>query len=184
MATTTSFTPWRYSRPAIFLHWLLAALIVFMAALGWYMMSVEDEPGGQQWMDLHKSVGLVLAALVLLRVLWRLGNRPAPLPAGAPRWQARVAGLTHGLLYLLMLALPVTGVLGASYSRAGLAFFGLALPRWLGPDRATAHQFFEIHEVLVWLMVVLVVLHVLAALKHLLVDHDQVFGRMWPQRRG
>lgn len=174
---------WRYGTPAIVLHWVLAALIAFMAGLGWYMMTVEHEPGGQQWIELHKSVGLVVALLVLLRVLWRLGHRPAPLPAGTPHWQERLARVTHWLLYAGMIVLPVTGILGSSYQRAGLVFFGYALPRWVAADRATAHLFFEIHETIVWVVVVLVVLHVAAALKHLVVDRDEVFGRMWGRSR-
>jgi cytochrome b561 len=170
---------WRYGTPAIVLHWLLALLITFMTGLGWYMMTVEHAPGGQWYFDLHKSVGLVVAALVLVRVVWRLLRRPAPLPAGTPRWQARLSLLTHWLLYGLMLAMPFTGIVGASYSRSGLAFFGLQLPAWATPDRPTAHRFFEIHSWLVWVLVAVVALHVAAALKHLLVDRDEVFGRMW-----
>jgi cytochrome b561 len=181
MAASRPSTAWRYSAPAIFLHWLLAALIVFMAALGWWMMTVEHEPGGERWFDLHKSVGLVVFALVLLRVLWRLSHRPEALPAAMPRWQVRLSQLVEGLLYLMMVALPVTGIVGASYSRAGLSFFGMELPRWATPARATAHQFFEIHETLVWVTVALVVLHVLGGVKHL-VDRDRVFDRMWPRR--
>jgi cytochrome b561 len=183
MATLQASTSWRYSTPAVVLHWLLAAWIAFMAGLGWFMMTVEHEPGGERWFDLHKSMGLILFALVLLRVLWRLSHRPAPLPASLPRWQVRLSHLTQGLLYLLMLAIPLTGIIGSAYSRAGLLFFGTVLPRWFTPDRSTAHQFFEIHSILVWAMVVLVVLHTLAGLKHLLVDRDAVFGRMWPARR-
>ena len=70
-----------------------------------------------------------------------------------------------------------------SLTPACASFFGTALPRWGEPARATAHQFFEFHEALVWITVVLVVLHVLAGLKHLLVDRDHVFARMWPARR-
>jgi cytochrome b561 len=178
-ASPSSPAAWRYGRPAIFLHWALALLIVFMTSLGWYMMTVEDEPGGERWFDLHKSVGLIVGALVLARVLWRLFHKPAPLPAGTPRWQVALSHATHWGLYLLMIAIPTTGLLGASYSRAGLAFFGTALPRWVTPARATAHQLFELHETLVWVLVALVALHVAAALKHLLVDRDEVFGRMW-----
>ena len=170
---------WRYGTPAIVLHWLLALLITFMTGLGWYMMTVEHEPGGEWYIDLHKSVGLVVTALVLLRILWRLFHRPAPLPANTPRWQAGVSHLTHWLLYGLMIAMPVTGILGASYSRSGLAFFGLHLPAWVTPDRPAAHQLFELHSTLVWVLVALVVVHVAAALKHLLVDRDDVFRRMW-----
>lgn len=178
-SSTSSPAVWRYGRPAIFLHWVLALLIVFMTGLGWYMMTVEHEPGGERLFNLHKSVGLIVTALVLARILWRLFHKPAPLPAGTPGWQIGLAHLTHWGLYALMIAIPTTGILGASYSRAGLFFFGTVLPRWVEPARATAHQFFELHETLVWVLVVLVVLHVAAGLKHLLVDRDEVFGRMW-----
>ncbi|MEJ8835041.1 cytochrome b [Ramlibacter sp. AN1133] len=174
---------WRYSTPAIVLHWLLAALIVFMASLGWWMMTVEDTPGGERFFVLHKSVGLILLALVALRVLWRLAHRPESLPAAVPRWQVLLSGATQAGLYLLMIAVPLTGLLGAMYSRAGLVFFGTDLPRWVAASRPTAKQFFELHETLVWVLVVLVVLHVAGGLKHLLVDRDQVFARMWPARR-
>lgn len=183
MPATQASTPWRYSTPAVVLHWLLTLLIAFMAALGWFMMSVEEEPGAQRWFDLHRSVGLVVAALVLLRLLWRLFHRPEPLPAGVPPWQAKLSRLVQWLLYLAMVLVPVTGIVGASHTRAGIAFFGTALPRWATPDRATAQQFFQIHSALVWVLVALVVVHTLAGLKHLLVDRDRVFARMWPARR-
>jgi cytochrome b561 len=184
MALVSPSTPWRYSTPAIVLHWLLAVLIAFMAGLGWYMMTVEDEPGGPRLFDLHKSIGLLVFALVLLRLLWRAFHRPEPLPAGLPRWQVRLSHTTQSMLYAWMVLLPLTGILGASYSKAGLAFFGIALPAWATPSRPTAHQLFEIHSLMVWVLVALVVLHALGGLKHLLVDRDQVFARMWPRRRG
>jgi cytochrome b561 len=173
---------WRYGTPAIVLHWLLALLVAFMASLGWYMMTVEHDPGGRWYMDLHKSIGLIVFGLVLLRVIWRLLHKPDPLPAGVPRWQSHLSSLTHGLLYACMILLPVTGILGAEYSRAGLAFFGIPLQA-VAPNRTTSKLFFEIHETLVWTLVTLVALHVMAAFKHLLVDRDQVFERMWPMRR-
>lgn len=182
MPTTRPSTPWRYSTPAVLLHWLLALLIVFMAGLGWWMMTVEHEPGGRAWIDLHQSIGLVVASLILLRVLWRFGHRPEPLPAGVPGWQAKLAHLVQWLLYVAMLLVPAAGIIGSLYSRAGLHFFGPSTHAGLTPVRDTAEQFFEIHEALVWVMVVLVVLHVLAGLKHLLVDRDGVFQRMWFDR--
>lgn len=170
---------WRYGMPAIVLHWLLAVLIAGMASLGWYMMTIERQPGGPWYFDLHKSVGLVVAGLVLLRVLWRLFHKPAPLPANVPRWQVRLSSVIEWLLYAGMIVLPITGFVGASYTRAGVSFFGLDLPAWTPPDHDTAEWFFSIHETTVWVMVVLLVLHAAAGLKHLLVDRDAVFQRMW-----
>jgi cytochrome b561 len=174
---------WRYGAPAIVLHWVLALLIVFMASLGWYMMTVEREPGGPALMDLHRSIGLILFVLVLLRILWRMFHKPEPLPQGVPAWQTLLSTVTQWLLYACMVALPVTGILGAEYSRNGLAFFGIPLKLGIGTDRATSKLFFQMHEFLIWTLVVLVALHVLGALKHLVVDRDDVFNRMWPARR-
>ena len=180
--SNVSSVGWRYSTPAIVLHWVLAALITFMAILGWWMMTVEHEPGGEQWIALHKSVGLVVFTLVLLRLLWRLFHKPEPLPAALPRWQVLLAHVTQVALYGAMVVLPFTGILGSLYSRLGLAFFGIPLRAGITPDRPTAKQFFELHETLVWVLVALVVLHVLGGLKHLLLDRDEVFGRMWRRR--
>jgi cytochrome b561 len=170
---------WRYGMPAIVLHWLLALLIAGMVALGWYMMSIEKQPQGPWYFDLHRSVGLMVAALVVLRVLWRLTHGPAPLPASLPRWQVRLSSTTHWLLYACMIVMPVTGVVGAGYNRSGLQFFGLALPAWSAPDRELSHFFLNIHSFTVWILVGLVVLHAAAGLKHLMVERDAVFQRMW-----
>ncbi|MEO8525697.1 MAG: cytochrome b/b6 domain-containing protein, partial [Caldimonas sp.] len=145
---------------------------------GWYMMSVEHEPGSVGYFDLHKSVGIVIAFLVATRILWRLGHPPGPLPASLPAWQVKLARGTQAMLYLLMVLLPLTGYLGASWSKAGVHWFGLTTPAWAVPDHDRAEQFFDIHSVLVWVLVVLVALHVAGALKHLLIDKDGVFHRM------
>ncbi|MDB5731154.1 MAG: cytochrome [Variovorax sp.] len=172
-------TVWRYGRTAIVLHWTLAVLLTFMIGLGWYMMSIEREAGSAWYFNLHKSVGLVIALLVAVGVAWRSGHRPESLPVSVPRWQARLAFVTQTLLYALMVLMPVTGYLGASHSKAGVQLFGLPTPRWAVPDHDRAEQFYNIHSVLVWVLVALVVLHVAGALKHLLWDKDGVFQRMW-----
>jgi cytochrome b561 len=169
---------WRYGQPAIVLHWLLALLIVFLVGLGWWMMTIERTPQGPWYFDLHRSIGMVVAALVALRLLWRAGHRPAPLPPGLPGWQVKLSALTQGLLYACMVVLPVTGFAGSLYSRAGIRFFGLQLPQ-LAPNRQVSHLLFDVHSVTVWVLVGLVALHVAGGLKHLLVDRDAVFQRMW-----
>lgn len=176
---TSALPAWRYRRPAMVLHWAIALLIVFMAGLGWYMMSIEDDPGSVWFFDLHKSFGLVLALMVLTRLLWRLTHRPDVLPSHVPRWQVRLAGGTQLLLYVLMVLIPLTGYLGASYSKNGVQFFGTVTPQWALPNHDRAEQFFSVHSVLIWVLIVLVALHVAGALKHLLLNRDGVFQRMW-----
>lgn len=172
-------TDWQYSRPAILLHWVAALLVVFMVALGWYMTSIDDQPGSNWYFDLHKSVGLVFALLVVARGLWRMTHTPEKLPAALQAWQVKLAKWTQYLLYLLMVVVPLAGYLGASYSKQGVQLFGLSTPQWATPNHDLAEQFYGIHSVLVWLLIVLVALHVLGALKHLLLDKDAVFQRMW-----
>jgi cytochrome b561 len=167
---------------AVLLHWLLAALIVSMAALGWTMVSIEDE--NEAFADslrhLHETVGVVVFVLVLARLTWRLTHRPGALPASVARWEVVASLLVQRLLYTGMILLPVTGLVGASYTRDGLVLFGQRMPAWLAPAHDTAEAWFEVHETIVWIMVGLVALHALAGLKHAFVDRDGVFQRMWP----
>ena len=172
-----------YAPLAVVLHWTLAVLITGMVALGWYMMEIEDDPGSIWFFNLHKSIGLVIAGLVLLRLVWRLGHRPAPLPASLPFWQVNVSRATHGLLYAAMIAMPTFGIIGSLLSKKGIVFFGSALPRVFEANHDLAEVFFDAHSFTTWILVVLVSLHVLAGLKHLLVDKDGVFQRMWFARR-
>lgn len=170
----------RYSRPALFFHWVLAVLVPFQIGLGWYMLSIEGSPGSAAYFALHVSLGLTATVLIALRLLWRLRNRPHPLPHDIPAWQAKTAGLTHVLMYVLLLAMPVTGYLGAAVSGDALAYFGLPLPAWATTNDVLKEQLFTLHGFIAWALVVLVVLHVGGAFKHLLIDKDGVFGRMWP----
>lgn len=132
---------WRYHPIAVALHWTIAALLTLAAALGWYMMSVEHEPGSEWYFDTHKSLGLVIALFVMMRVSWRLTHRPAPLPPHVPRWQARLAAVTQFALYGVIFALPVTGYLGASHTKSGVAFFGAATPHWQSPTMTPPNGF-------------------------------------------
>ena len=183
---TTLTTPaangshWRYSAPAIALHWIIALVLFTLFGLGWYMMEIEHRPGGADWwFNLHRSLGLTVAGLIVLRIVWRATHRPAALPATMKPWEITLSRAAHWMLYALMIAMPLAGYLGASYARSGAAFFGYQLPFWSGPDRNLAKLFFTIHASLVWLFVGVIVLHVLAGLKHRFVDKDTIFQRMW-----
>jgi len=170
---------WRYGDTAIALHWLLAVLLPATSILGWIMVQIEKEPGSARYFELHKSVGLVILLLVLTRVAWRLANVVEGLPATLAAWEVKLARVVQLMLYVLMVLVPVVGYLGASYSKAGVEFFGVSTLRWAFPNHDTAEQAFEIHSALVWVLVATVVVHTLGALKHLLLDKDGVFARMW-----
>ena len=171
-------TSWRYSLTARALHWILALLLAGMVAVGWYMMTIEHEPPGRQLIALHKSFGLIVFTLVVVRVLFRLSNRPPALPASVPAWQRRLSAATQAVLYLLMLAIPLAGYVGASYSKSGVPFFGLMTPRWAALNHDLAENLFDLHSTLVWVLVAAAALHVAGALKHWLIDKDGVFERM------
>jgi cytochrome b561 len=176
---TTSGETKPYAPVAVLLHWALALLIISMVGLGWYMMSIEEDPGSVWYFNLHKSIGLLIAGLVALRLVWRLGHAPSRLPASVTPWQASASSVGHKLLYGAMVAMPLFGIVGSMLSKKGLIFFGTPLPRVFEPNHDLAEIFFGAHSVTTWILVALICLHVLAALKHLLVDKDGVFQRMW-----
>lgn len=184
-ATQLGGAPARYTWQAIALHWVLALLIIGMLWLGF---SLEDIPRKTPergfYVNLHKSFGVLVLSLVLLRMAWRATHKAPPLPATMPGWQAAAAVWSHRLLYLCMLLQPLSGYLASSFGKFGVKFFGIPLPQWGWESEPLQSFFGTIHGVVAVALVVLVALHVAAALKHLVMDRDQVFQRMWPGRRG
>jgi cytochrome b561 len=183
---TPSSIPTLSTRPyaplAVLLHWTLAVLFIGMIALGWYMMSIEEAPGSAWYFNLHKSIGLIIAGLVLLRLVWRLGHPPTPLPASIAHWQVNAAKAGHRLLYAAMIAMPFFGIVGSMLSKKDFLFFGIALPHVFQVNHDLAELFFEAHSVTTWILVGLISIHALAGLKHLLIDKDGIFQRMWFSR--
>jgi cytochrome b561 len=174
----------RYTGTAIALHWLIAVLLLGQFVFG---LMLEDIPRGTPargyYVNLHKSSGIVIGLLILLRLGWRLTHRPPPLPAAMPPWQRHAARLSHAVLYLCMLALPLSGYLASNFSRHGVKFFNLV--RWApwGPDDKTLYALFNsIHHLAALLLALFVAVHVLAVAKHMLVDRDGLLLRMWPRR--
>ncbi|NWH09279.1 MAG: cytochrome b [Alphaproteobacteria bacterium] len=179
----------RYTSVAIFLHWLIALFILGQIAGGLY---VSDMPSGAEGrfalFQLHKSFGLTILGLTLLRILWRLVNPVPPLPEAMAMWEKILARLTHLAFYALMLAMPLSGwALVSSASRAvPTYFFGLFevphLPglKGLENQREVAGQISEMHELLAFLTLGLLLLHIAAALKHHYFDRDDVLTRMLP----
>jgi cytochrome b561 len=174
----------RYTRTAMLLHWLIAILLLGQFAFGWYLNTIpRGVPERGYFVNLHKSTGILIALAILLRFAWRLMHRPPPLPATVPRWQQRAAAASHRLLYVLMLAMPLSGYLASNFSKHGVNFFNsVKLAPWGSDDKFIYAFFNQTHKISSWLLLALVVVHVLAALKHLFVERDGIFARMWPPR--
>lgn len=170
----------RYARPLIALHWLIALGIIGLLALGLYMVGLpKGLPVKATLINLHKSLGLTVFLLVLLRIAARAVLHRPPLPP-MPPWQRAAARTTQGLLYVAMVAMPLAGYLGSSFNRYGTRFWGIALPKWGWDDPDLRELFFGAHQVLGYALIVLIVLHVAGALKHQWLDRDNLLARMLP----
>lgn len=174
----------RWGATSQLLHWTIAVLILSIGAVGLVMGELPRSPKWFWVYTLHKSLGLTVLALVLVRIAWRLYAGAPPPVAGTPRWQARLASFTHGAIYVLILAMPLSGWLYDSAS--GLRpfrWFGLAeVPKLSPPHEALADAMHETHELLFWVLIALVIGHAGAALYHHFVRRDATLARMLPRR--
>jgi cytochrome b561 len=170
----------RYDRTAVFLHWAVGLGILAQFALGWWMLDLPKGPGGERawWFNLHKSLGITLALFIAIRLLWRLRHPAPPLPGALPGWQRLAASWSHAGLYACMLALPLSGYLGSSFSGYPIRFFGHPLANWGWEWPEAKNLMAAVHETAGWLFAALIALHVGAALWHA-VHRDGIVRRMW-----
>ena len=193
-------TPSRYTKTAVVLHWLIAICIFSMFALGWYMSDLPKEAPKQMaydlfdlgiytwqlaeeasprtfYFNLHKSLGVSIFALIIIRILWRLTHTPPALLSTYKAWERKLATGTHHALYLLMVALPLSGVIMSTYSKYGIKWFGI--PFIKGLDNTPMREVFtEVHEVIGVIILVILILHTAGAIKHKFIDKDDTFKRM------
>jgi len=180
----------RYTAVAIALHWAIALLIIGMIAVGWIMDAMPGGPGSPKIaiIQIHKAVGITILMLTIARIIWRVMN-PPPAEPRMPKWQSLLATLVHILLYVLMIAMPLTGWIMASaeIDQHDTRYFGTfemyvpGIPG-LAPEtrKGLADGFEQVHSNLAWVIIGLLVLHVAGALKHQFVDKDGLLARMAP----
>ena len=162
------------------LHWIAAVLIVANLALGLSMIPLPLSPRKLQWYAWHKWVGLTVFLLTWARLAWRWA-RPLPTPVTMAEWQRRAAAVSHTLLYVLMLLIPISGWLYSSATGVQVVYLGLVpLPDVVPKDKALASVLKNVHVTLNATMVLVIAIHVAAALKHHFIDRDSVLARMWP----
>lgn len=171
----------RYTRTAIALHWLMALLLIGLFSVGLYMSDLPLSPQKLKIYSWHKWAGVTAFLLALVRIAWLLGHRPPAMPAGMPDWQKLVAKGIHHLFYLLMIAIPLSGWLMSSAKGFQTVYFGvLPLPDLLDKNKELGEVLELVHTSLNFTLAGLVVMHIGAALKHHLLDRDEVLARMLP----
>jgi len=174
----------RYHSFAIFLHWLLAIGVFVMIGLGWYMTEIpKGTPDRAFWFNLHKSIGVTLGVLVLIRLWWRLTHKPPALPASMPAWEVTAAKISHTLLYACLVIMPVVGFVGSNFTKYGVKYFGIPIGPFFPENQAVRDALQEVHEITSYVLIAAIVVHILAAFKHLVIDKDRVFERMLPGRQ-
>lgn len=176
----------RWGAVARFFHWVVALLIVAQVSIGLYMIGLPLSMAKLKVFLLHKSLGVSILAVVLLRLIWRAFDRHPQMPSGMALWQWRAARTTHVALYLLLLVMPLSGWVYNSASGFPLPWFGvLQLPAIAPVSRPLADVALLVHRAAFLTLVGILALHVGAALDHHWRHDDDVLRRMLPfSRRG
>lgn len=172
----------QYSKISQLLHWLIAGLIIGQFILAKLSERAEQNDSVVQQLALlanHKSIGMTILMLALIRLIWRLFNSPPPLPKSMPVWQMSASAWTHRIIYALLFFIPLSGWLMSSATAYSVSWFNLfAFPDLVAADKGLAGILHQAHEISTKLLFVIVVIHVLAALKHHYIDKDEVLLRM------
>jgi cytochrome b561 len=173
----------RYGVVAQLFHWIIVALIVTQFVLANKAGNLPVGAAKLATLAYHKSVGITILGLAILRLTWRLFGTTPGLPSTMPRWQVVAAHLSHFLLYALLLVIPVLGWLTSSARNFPVSWFGLVtLPDFIEPSKAAYEALHDAHEAAAKTLFVLALVHIAAALKHHFIDRDNVLRRMLPMR--
>lgn len=172
----------RYGAVAQLFHWLIAALILVQFIL---VMIFEDMPLGLEKISVivrHKAFGMTLLMLAILRLCWKLGSLQPQWPVQIPSYERWLGKLTHWGLYIIILALPLSGWLMSSAAKIPVSYFGLFyFPDLIAPDKNLVKLAKQVHEILSWLLLLLLSLHVLAVIRHHFLRKDDTLYRMLPE---
>jgi cytochrome b561 len=170
-----------FSTPAKFLHWSIALMLLIQIPLAWYMIDLPLGPDKFEKYALHKSFGIILFSLAVLRLMRAIvGTRP-PLPPETKRYEKILAKATQGLLYLLVIIMPVSGWVMSSAADVPVSLFGLiSLPSLVAPNKELMEGMKNVHEIQSYVLLTLVAAHIFAGLKHQFISKDNVLRSMLP----
>lgn len=193
-ASRLNVSPERYTAVAILLHWLIALGILALIAIGLIMTQLQASIGPMQTFrlfQLHKSIGITVLLLAVIRLLWRFTHQPPALPAGMPARERGAAHGLHWLLYVLMLGLPLTGWAVVSSSPFNLPTVLYSVIPWpdlpvlphLANKAAVSHALGWVHAYGAWILIALLAVHFAAVFRHHIIKRDGILLRMMPGRR-
>ena len=165
------------------LHWIMALTVLLMFVLGWMAVNAPMSPTKLQLFSWHKSIGLTLLALVILRLLWRLANKTPARPAGVSTMEYALAKIAHAALYLLMILMPMSGYVINSTANFPFRLFGwVRIPNLIPANEAWQNVAENIHFILFCAFALLIVVHAAAAVRHHVIKRNSVLTRMLPRR--
>ena len=171
-----------FNKTAILLHWGIAFLLMAQFLIGLDMVDIPKGPDSPRpfWFNTHKSIGIVLGCLILFRLYWRLRSGVPESPAGSASWERIAASLSHKLLYFCMVLMPVSGFVGSLFSKYDLVFLGIKVPKFFAHDPLIKEVTTNVHQWTAYFFLAIICIHILAAVKHLVIDCDGIFERMMP----
>jgi cytochrome b561 len=169
-----------YSFTLRVLHWLTALCMFVVIPVAWYMTTMDrHDPSRGNWVTFHKSIGITVLLLTLIRVVTRLAGTAPPLPQRIPPFEQTLAHIGHGLLYVILFAMPISGYINSYGGGHPINWFWLfQVPAVVPQDKALGHLGSTIHYWLAWLTYALIAGHVLAVVYHQLVQRVDILGRM------
>lgn len=174
-----------YGSVAKLLHWIIALFIIAILAIGSLMGSIENNKIADVLYSIHKSMGLTVLALMLIRVLWRFINPQPSIGNHIPKWQRGAAKASHFLLYALFVAMPINGwIMSTAAGHIPNYFWLFQLPApGISHNKPFAHLNGDIHYILAWTVFAFIMLHIAAAIKHHVINKDNVLMRMMPAKK-
>ena len=175
-------TRYTYGSVTKFFHWTIAAIVITMLILGLVMTSTHNSPLKFQLYFIHKSLGLSVLILIIARILWRFLKEPPRYPDSVPRWEQKAAHFVQYVFYALMLIMPLSGWIMSTAARHIPSFWGwVKIPfPGIAANRSLAHLNDQIHVCCAYILTAIIIIHVLAALKHHLLAKNNILTRMLP----
>ena len=173
----------RYNGGAMVFHWLTAALMFAILPVAWAMVSfAREDPNRDLWYLIHKSLGVTIFAVVVLRIIWRALTKPPSLDGRLPAWEAWMARVNHLLLYAILLVMPISGYILSSASGHPVLYFGLFTIPGLPENKPLAQAAVTVHVLTQWLVYLAIVMHLLGVVWHVAFRRDGTLERMLPRQ--